>query len=140
MTQIRLIKKFGKLVPYDEQSKEYVDSLPVDGFVTCDIKRPRNSKHHRKYFALLNTVYNAQDVYESFEAFRSAMACAVGYADTTVLPDGRTVLVAKSISFAKMDQDAFNEFWKANIKVICTKILPGVTEHDLESEILEFMG
>lgn len=53
---------------------------------------------------------------------------------------GEVLLIPESISFANMDQDEFDAFWQRVVKVVCEEILPGVTEADIEAEILSCVG
>lgn len=100
---------------------------------------PRNVGHHNKFFALLNTVFPHQSVYPTFDTFRDAVSVALGYGDTVKLGDGRTIICAKSISFAKMDQVAFGEFYDRAVNLILTKILPHVDRADLEQQVHDIL-
>ena len=68
----------------------------------CDIKQPRNYKFHRKFFALINMVYENQDIFINIDHLREELTKATGYYDSYINHKGATVYRAKSISFAKM--------------------------------------
>ena len=95
--------------------------------------------HHRKFFALLNVVFENQEKYESVEQLLTIFKIGTGHYETMVMKDG-VAYIPKSIAFQKMDQDEFSVFWDKCIKLIVTRILPGITKEDLEREILELIG
>ncbi|MEQ5186793.1 DUF1367 family protein, partial [Providencia alcalifaciens] len=58
-----------------------------------------------------------------FDAFRYWVVEQAGYYDTYEMPDGSFRRVAKSISFANMDDLAFSELYKATLDVLWNFIL-----------------
>lgn len=60
---------------------------------------------------------------KSFDAFRYWVVEQAGYYDTFEMPDGSLRRVAKSISFANMDDLAFSELYKATLDVLWNFIL-----------------
>ena len=123
----------GKLVPVDLDSSRIVASYAGKAvFVT--VTRPRNLQHHRKFFALLNLLWETTscgEIYPSRDALRWAMTMAAGYFEIVPTKDG-PVKVPKSLAFEKMDQTEFNDLYAACIKLVLTEILPHLTETDLE--------
>lgn len=60
---------------------------------------------------------------KSFEAFRAWITIQAGFSTKFVMPDGTTRNEPKSISFAKMDDIEFSEFYKAVLDVLWNYIL-----------------
>ncbi|EJD6611793.1 DUF1367 family protein [Providencia rettgeri] len=60
---------------------------------------------------------------KSFDAFRYWVVEQSGHYETFEMPDGSLRRVAKSISFAKMDDLAFGELYKATLDVLWNFIL-----------------
>lgn len=60
---------------------------------------------------------------KSFDAFRYWVVEQAGYYDMFEMPDGSFRRVAKSISFANMDDLAFSELYKATLDVLWNFIL-----------------
>ncbi|HEI9868787.1 TPA: DUF1367 family protein [Proteus mirabilis] len=60
---------------------------------------------------------------KSFDAFRYWVVEQAGYYDTFEMPDGSLRRVAKSISFANMDDLAFSELYKATLDALWNFIL-----------------
>jgi hypothetical protein len=80
-------------------------------------------------------VFAAQDHYATKEAMVIALKVALGHCDTQVLKNGETAFIPRSISFAAMDQTAFNEFFDKTIALIVKHVLPGVTDAELRAQI-----
>ncbi|MNG60928.1 hypothetical protein D3C81_18090 [compost metagenome] len=60
---------------------------------------------------------------KSFEAFRAWVTIQAGFYVEFIMPDGTTRKEPKSISFAKMDDIEFGEFYKAVLDVLWNYIL-----------------
>ena len=119
----------------DALGEEAIESIPLGEVVKAEITRPRNVRHHRKFFALLNVIYPHQQLYATRNSFRAAMTCALGFGETVKLPDGRTIIVPGSISFAKMDQTAFEQFYDRALTLITERILPGIDRADVTEQV-----
>lgn len=107
---------------------------------------PRNSKFHRKFFALLNLGFEAWEpprqrkrykghpVQKNFEQFREDITIAAGFYEQTFDLKGRMKLKAKSISFANMDDAEFEKVYSAVADVLLNGVLVrycGRTELDV---------
>lgn len=123
----------------DAAGAEALADVPTDAIVRVDIRRPRNVRHHRKYWALLNAVFPHQSVYPTLESFAAAMKAAVGLAEPIRLPDGRIVLYTGSISFGSMDQTTFDQFYERVVQIILTRIVPGVSSTELERQVCDIL-
>lgn len=112
-----------------------VGKLEPGELFLCDLIFPRNSKYHRKFFALLNFAYEAWEpdrlrkmyrgmpVTKNFERFRKDVVIQAGFYEQTFNLDGDFKLEAKSISFASMDDEQFAEVYDAVADVILSKVL-----------------
>lgn len=138
--QLIMRKTLGGLRPVDQVGLEILDRIPPGGEVRVEITRPRNLLHHRKWFALLQAIYPHQVLYPTMDSFIAAVKCALGYGETVKLPDGRTVIVPGSISFAKMDQAAFEQFYDRALDLITTRILPSIGRDDVSREVSEILA
>lgn len=140
MTDILMRKAFGALRPVDDQGEEVLRGIPNDAIVKVAVKRARNPRHHRLYWALLSLLYENQSRYATVEELSDAIKCAVGHCTVIAGTDGREIRIPKSISFAKMDQDEFRRFFDRVVDLAVTRILPGIDEADLRREIEEMVG
>jgi len=132
-------RQMGALRPIDAASEAAVALVLHNEIVQVEIKRPRNLPHHRKWWKLVQVVFPHQSTYPTIEQFHAALKCALGYADSVTLPDGRVMLVPRSIAFAKMDQAAFEQFYDRAVYLICTRIIPRLGREDLMQEVGEIL-
>lgn len=110
--------------------KTRIKHLEAGELIEIEAKLPRNSKMHRKYFALLNLgfehwesnrkhkTYKGKPVTKSFESFREEILILAGFFEQTFTLKGDLKLEAKSIKFAKMEQDEFEDLYSKTINVL----------------------
>lgn len=96
---------------------------------------PRNGKLHRKFFALLDVGFDAWEpkrkrksykgraMTKNREQFREDVIIAAGFYEQTFNLKGEMVLRAKSIKFAKMGNDEFEELYSAVVDVLLADVL-----------------
>ncbi len=135
-----LVKTLGGLRPANAVAAETLDRIPVGQEIKAELTRPRHLTHHRKFFALLQAIFPHQTVYATMRAFRAALTCAAGHCETQTLPDGRTILIPESISFGKLDQAGFEQFYDRALDIILTRILPGISREDVTREVDEILA
>jgi hypothetical protein len=117
--KITLIKKLnGNFIPAYESDYENAKKITINEPFEYEYKKLRNYKFHKKFFALLNLVYDNQERYINIEHFRHDLIIEAGYYEIRYNFQGVEVYVAKSISFAKMDEIEFNELYSKCIDVI----------------------
>jgi hypothetical protein len=102
--------------------------------IEIEAKLPRNSKYHRKFFALLNLgfdhwepgrkhkQYRGMPVAKNFDHFRKEVIILAGFYEQTFDLDGNMKLEAQSISFAKMENDQFEMVYSAVMNVLLDKV------------------
>lgn len=121
------------------------DRVKVGEVIRVEFSKPRNANFHKKYFALLNIGFDAFEpqaqhkgviVDKNFELFRKDVTIQAGFYDVTVNLNGELRLVAKSISFASMGENEFNDLYNKTVNVILQKVLTNYTREDLD-EVVE---
>ena len=135
-------KHLGTLRPAEPAAEEMLARIKHDDIVRVEIKKPRNVAMHRKFWTLMNLVFENQDHYKSAEEVCTAFKFATGhYDEQRYVINDETYLhrVPRSISFAKMDQDDFSNFYERAIQFLITNVIPGLDRTDLERELLEFI-
>lgn len=151
MTDIVLMKAAGGvMVPVDQQAIEYIAKLKLGAAVTASVRRQRNPKFHRKFFALLNLAFDAWEpvgntykgeaVAKNFDQFRNDVTVLAGHYEMAVTLKGETRLTAKSISFGSMSQEEFESLYSATVDVILARILKNYTRNDLDNVINQLLG
>ena len=115
---------------------EALRKIKVGEVVQCEITRPRNLAHHRKFWALLNVFWQATGDWSSTYGVLIELKVRLGHVQEVLLRDtGELVRVPKSISFAQMDQTEFDVFYDRCIAELC-KMGGGIEEDALRQEVL----
>lgn len=151
MSDLTFVKTPTGLMPADDQSSEVVSHWKQGEMVRAKVSRVRNSKFHRKFFAMLDLGYDAweppaglsfkqQMAVKNRERFRKDVLVLAGFYTTTVTLKGEVRLEAESISFARMDEDRFNEVYSRVADVILQKVLTTYTRADLDRVVEQMMG
>lgn len=138
-------KLWDKLVPVDQAALDSMEELKMNGEYKCVLTQQRNSKFHRKFFALLDVAFDAWEepeveykgikVKKNKERFRKDVIILCGFYEVIVDISGRIRLEAKSMSFARMDQKDFEILYSSTIDVILAKVLTGYTKADLDEQV-----
>ena len=128
----------GKLTPVDMIGVEAIAAVPTGTVLRVKWTRPRNLAHHRKFFALLDVVHQAQSRYAAKDDLLNALKIAMGHYTVWKVAD-REILQPKSIAFGAMDQVAFEQFYDRAVLLILEKVLPGTQRDDLEARVLEII-
>ena len=101
---------------YDKLKK-----LKVGKLLKCKVTQPRNVNHHRKFFSLLNLVYQNQEHYNNIDHLRKDLTIASGFYTKRESIKGEVITEALSISFASMPQEDFDNYY--------SKMLDSVVEY-----------
>ena len=141
-TQMLMEKLEDALHPADQAAIEAMRQVPERSIVKIQFSIPRNVRHHRMFFALINLVWQAQREPRTFatrENLLDALKIATGHVREVRDLQGRTHIVPDSISFGRMDQVQFREFFDSAVKVILERVLPGVRRKDIEQQIYDIL-
>ena len=130
------------LVPLDDMDWEQKKQLRLGSDVRVHITMPRNLRFHKKFMALLRLTLDnlPEDIQQSMHIYSiEAMKIDLGYYDT-VQVSGRNVVKLRSISFAKMDETAFERFYDLAVTDILNNYLQGADRNLLLQEVEETIG
>ena len=123
-------KQLGALKPVDHVGVDALYKLKEGVIYACQITKPRSSKFHRMFFAMIGLCYENQDIYNSMDNFREEITKAAGHFTSYTNHKGNTVYKAESISFSKMGQDDFEKVYES-VFMTCVHIFKW---EDVESE------
>lgn len=152
-----LFKALDGFSPDDKKSWRrfwrHLMKLEPGEMAQAEMMFPRNSKFHRKFFALLNIgfdawepprkrrTYKGMPVQKNFDQFREDVIISAGFYDQTFDLRGRMKVKAKSISFAKMDDVEFERVYSAVADVLLGGVLVGYASRDeLDRVVDQIMG
>lgn len=133
-------RDLGHLTPVDSAGEDALRKLKFGDIVTIEVKKPRNGKHHRLYWALIGIVWENQEQYETPEQLHSALKIAAGIYDPLPMPGGAIHKIPGSIAFDSMDQTAFSAFYDRVCDLVAKHFLPGVTSEQLKAEVEQMIG
>lgn len=125
------------LHPVGEHSVRVLESLR-SGEHLAKLSRPRNLKHHKKFFAFLRMIQDAAQPFTTSDQLLAAIKVATGRMDLFQLPTGLVVASPKSISFGAMDQTEFDRFYADAVTVI-EQLVPGLTRDVIDRELEAYL-
>ena len=134
MARFLAVKNLGKLQPIDDAGEEILRHVGQGEIVALELVRERNLQHHRKLFVLLSTIFENQSAYKSLDDLLDVAKLSVGHCKAIQTKEG-LVKIPLSISFAAMDQDAFNAFYEKIVDWCVSTVIPGLSRRDLDAEV-----
>jgi hypothetical protein len=137
--EIFMVKSLGgKFTPAHDSDLELAKQLKMGDVYKFTFTKPRNYEFHKKFFALINLVFDNQDHYTNINDLRHDLTVEAGYKVEKVNRfTGEVRYTAQSISFAQMDEIEFSSLYQ---KMLDTVIRVYEWEGtDLEAEVAEFM-
>lgn len=134
MHKVTLVKRLKGLYPTDEYAEETLRSIGQGEIVAVTIVRPRNVQFHRKFFAMLQIILANQSYYKSMGDLLDICKLSIGHYRTVMTQQG-LVKLPKSISFASMDDVEFADFYRKACDWICSEVIPGLRQQDLDAEV-----
>ncbi len=138
--EIHLVRTSLGLQAYSDEDYEELQKIKVGSVVKAKIVQPRNIKFHRKFFAMINAAWDSlterqRTNLRSKETFREQLLITSGFSEPLYDINGQQFLErAKSISFAKMDEPAFDKVYSKVLDTILTILVcNGVSEDDFNN-------
>lgn len=132
--KIRLEKQGEVLIPSLPADADALAAIRQHQIVEVELKRPRNAKFHKKFFALLGIVLENTD-YDTIEQVLHLIKLKLGHFQLIVNTNGKEVYIAKSISFRSMDQDTFNKFYNKAVDIVLRDFLVNWESGDIANAI-----
>lgn len=135
MSDLYLTRTIHGLGVVDDAGKEVLRKIKLGKMIRCEITQPRNIQHHRKFFALLNTVWQAAGDWVTVEDLLVELKIKLGVTKDIVIRDsGEIVKIVGSISFAAMDQLEFEKFYERAIQALC--LMAGGIDSDMLRQLV----
>lgn len=151
MTDLTLIKRHGLLLPSSELDEEIINSMQDGCLYKVKISKVRNPQFHRKYFALLDVLYNfftpqitplanGMVPKKSRCRFRKDLIIATGNYDLVVNIKNDVRAEAKSISFSAMDEVEFTQLYNKTINYGIQHIAVGKNRAEIDEWVDQIMS
>ncbi len=125
----------GALLPATSVDAEQIAKLKNGEIYEIYLKKKRSNPYLRRWMKLLHYAYDiwcetrepvihkGEVVQPNFDRFREDIIITAGFYECTFNINGELRLIAKSISFDKMEQDEFEKLYDASISVILSKVM-----------------
>lgn len=135
--KILVIKTPSGLKPLYDSDYDNYSKIALGEEFEIEYTKKRNSRFHRKFFALLKLAFENQSDYRNFNDLRYDLTIVAGYYEENVNKiTGEVTKRAKSISFSQMDEIEFNEYYDAVKDVICRWL--GIDNETLNNEVAQY--
>lgn len=79
---------------------------------------PRSGPFHRRHMKIEQTVFDAQERFQNFDALRNWIKIGAGHCEWVPGPKGAIVPIPKSIAYASMDDEEFKSFHENAIQFL----------------------
>ena len=112
-------------VAYDSDY-EKIKRIKVGDFLECEIRKPRNYQFHKKFFALIQMIYQNQEIYNNIDDLREDLTISAGYYVKRENLQGEAIKKAKSIKFSEMDEHEFSDYY--------SRVLDEIVKHFPEDQ------
>lgn len=147
--QIEMIKNAGGVfVPALEMDIPRLTRFKNGGQYTVDVKTTRNPDFHKKVFAFFNFCFQHwsaekaglenMDESAQFDRFRKDLTILAGYYEKTVRLDDSVRVEAKSISYANMEQEEFEQCYSALINAAIKHIFGGTNNQNTINQLYSY--
>jgi len=131
---IALVKtQSGSFIPATNQDNEACERIGQGELIHGKFTKMRNGAFHRKFMSMVQYVFQNQDKHKCFEDLLVEIKIRTGHYKEHIRESGEIVYIPKSISFAKMDEIEFSDFYSKAIKAI----INGGIMQGTESQIMK---
>lgn len=113
-----------------------IKKLKVGEEYLCEIKQPRNLGFHRKFFALINMIFDNQELYNNLDRLRKDLVIEAGFYNEWADLHGELHKEAKSISFGSMKEEEFQDLYSKVIDVIVQYF--NFNKHDIIENVEQY--
>ena len=124
-----LVKTNSGLFPAYAADADELSKLPNNEVMECEVRKARNYKFHRKFFALIKVGFEAQRMFDEITSYRYWITMKAGHYKMYETEEG-TMFLPDSISFDKMDDLEFKDLFRDVQNAI-------IREHKLTAEEVE---
>lgn len=141
MPSITMRRILSGLSPVGDEAARVMSRMKLGDVVQVDIHRPRRHKSLARWWRLCELVADNSEAIKSKEQASDLIKILSGHCTTVASQaTGEYWQVPDSIAFSRLSEDEFQEVWRRAVHAVTEHILPGVTEAEIEAEILNLIG
>jgi Protein of unknown function (DUF1367) len=137
MTDRQLYRRaLDGFVPFNEEAGDYFAGVKLGE--VCELKptKVRNGKYHRLFFVMLKLISENSNPSISTKAAMHFAKLATGTGEVVTDSKGEKHFIPGSISFAKMDQPAFEAFVQTAIPPLVGRFMAGTAPKAIVDEAM----
>ena len=127
-------------IPANDDANEFFGKCKLGQLVTMDAKQSRNLKFHRLFFAILKLISENSNPHISEAAALHFAKLAAGVGEVVTDSRGEKHFIPGSISFARMDQAAFDAFVQSAIPPLVGRFMQGTAPDAVIAEAMALAG
>ena len=128
----------GSFLPAHDSDLELARKIKIGDVYRFQYSKPRNYEFHKKFFALMDLVFQNQENYTDRNELREDLIIEAGFwFEKTNYITGEVTRKAKSINFASMDENEFSELYRAMLDTVIRVF--GWEGSYIEANVAEFM-
>ncbi len=141
------LRKIGNIYQVDSGDDTSIKNGEI---VSAEIKRPRNYRFLKKYFALINYAYSIWTPEEreykgipaekNIDRFREDITIMAGHYEMVITVKNEIRYIAKSISFGSMDENKFEQLYSKTIDVLLKHVFSNYTREDIDMVVENIIG
>lgn len=132
--KISFMKREGALYPVTEWDKEKFKGIPNGLQTVLDVKKKRNVRLFRKYWALCRMIYHNTDNFRDVHHVSDCLLIATGYYDTMTMLSGDFYVKPHSIAWESCSSEKFEEIWE-KVLPLAEKAL-GVSREEIDDNLV----
>jgi hypothetical protein len=129
-------RDFNGFRPMNDEANDLMTSCKFGEIVELKATKVRNGRYHRLFFAMLKLISENSEPHISPKAALHFAKLATGTGELVEDSKGDKHFVPGSISFAKMDQDAFENFVGTAIPPLVGRFMRGTAPKAIVDEAM----
>jgi len=108
-----------------------------DGEIMADLRKNRNVKNHRRFFAFIKLTFDMQDTFDSKEVWRKYITMKAGFFDEVINAEGKVMYWPRSISWDELDEIEFKDLFNQVVNAFLKYYGQGLDDMQINS-VVEF--
>lgn len=108
----------GQIIPAFDRDRELLRHIKRGEPFAAEITVPRNLLLHKKYWTLINLVFDNQEAYKNIDVLRQDITIDAGFYTEYIDVAGEVRKKAVSISFDSMEEHVFVELYSKTVDSI----------------------
>lgn len=147
--KVNFVKQHGGLlIPASDMEADRLKRFKTGETYEVEIVTTRNPKFHGKVFSFFNFVFKYWsadktewqhfDEVKQFDTFRKNLTVLAGFKEVSYTIDGRVRVEAKSLAYANMDQEEYEQCYSALINAAIQNVFNNTKDQNIINQLYAF--